>query len=81
MELLQTLRKIRACESEVAAQLLLEAYVAQEVAAERERCANSVRKAGVKASQLGKEQAVDVAWEILTEIECAEAIRPQRERT
>ena len=35
MELLQTLRRIRACEGEAAAQLLLEAYVAQEVAAER----------------------------------------------
>ena len=35
MELLQTLRRIRACEGDVAAQLLLEAYVAQEVAAER----------------------------------------------
>lgn len=37
MKLLQTLRKIKACEGDVAAQLLLEAYVAQEVAAERER--------------------------------------------
>jgi len=37
VELLQTLRKIRACEGEVAAQLLLEAYVTQVVAAERER--------------------------------------------
>jgi len=36
MELLQTLRKIRACEGEAAAQLLLEAYVMQEVAKERE---------------------------------------------
>ena len=39
MELLQTLRKIRLCEDDSAAQLLLEAYVMQEVAAERERCA------------------------------------------
>lgn len=39
MELMQTLRKIRACEGDAAAQLLLEAFVAQEVAAERERCA------------------------------------------
>lgn len=39
MELLQTLRKIRACEGDAAAQLLLEAFVAQEVASERERCA------------------------------------------
>lgn len=37
MELLQTLRKIRACEGEAAAQLLLEAYAAQEVSVERER--------------------------------------------
>lgn len=35
--MLQTLRKIRACEGEAAAQLLLEMLVAQEVAAERER--------------------------------------------
>ena len=39
MELLQTLRKIRLCDGDAAAQLLLEAYVMQEVAAERERCA------------------------------------------
>ena len=39
MELLQTLRKILLCEDDSAAQLLLEAYVAQEVAAERDRCA------------------------------------------
>ena len=39
MELLQTLRKIRLCEDDAAAQLLLEAYVMQEVAAERDRCA------------------------------------------
>ena len=39
MELLQTLRKIRACAGDAAAQLLLEKYVAQEVEAERERCA------------------------------------------
>ena len=38
MELLQTLRKILLCEDEADAQLLLEAYVMQEVAAERERC-------------------------------------------
>jgi hypothetical protein len=37
MELLQTLRKIRACEGDAAAQLLLEAYVGQEVAYEREQ--------------------------------------------
>ena len=35
MQLLSTLRRIRACEGEVAAQLVLEAYVAQELAAER----------------------------------------------
>ena len=40
MELLQTLRKIRACKGEAAAQLLLEAYVMQEAAKEREACAN-----------------------------------------
>lgn len=39
MELLQTLRCIRACEGEAAAQLVLEAYVAQEVATEREKAA------------------------------------------
>jgi hypothetical protein len=38
MELLQTLRKIRACEGEAAAQLLLEAYVMQEVAKKMEAC-------------------------------------------
>ena len=38
MELLQTLRKIRSCEGDAAAQLLLEAYVMQEVAAKREQC-------------------------------------------
>lgn len=37
MELLQTLRKIRACEGDAAAQLLLEAYAAQQAAAEREK--------------------------------------------
>ncbi len=41
MELLPTLRKIRACESEVTAQLLLEAYVAQEVAIEVARVAEA----------------------------------------
>ncbi len=41
MELLQTLRKIRACEGEAAAQLLLEAYVMQEVAKEMEACAKA----------------------------------------
>lgn len=35
--LMQTVRRIRACEGEAAAQLVLEAFVAQEVAAERER--------------------------------------------
>ena len=39
MELLHTLRCIRACENEAAAQLVLEAYVAQEVATEREKAA------------------------------------------
>jgi anthranilate phosphoribosyltransferase len=39
MELLQTLRRIRACEGDAAAQLLLEAYVMQEAALEREACA------------------------------------------
>lgn len=36
MELIQTLRKIRACEGEVAAQLLLEAYVERQLAEVRE---------------------------------------------
>jgi hypothetical protein len=36
MELIKTLRKIRACEGEAAAQLLLEAYVAQQLAEVRE---------------------------------------------
>lgn len=46
MELLQTLRRIRACEGDVAAQLLLEAYVAQEVAT---KCAD-LRKAAEYAA-------------------------------
>ena len=39
MELIATLRRIRACEGEVAAQLLLECLIAQHVSAEKERCA------------------------------------------
>lgn len=37
MELLSTLRRIRACEGEVAAQLLLEGFVAERVAEERRK--------------------------------------------
>ena len=39
MELIATTRRIRACEGEAAAQLLLEYLIAENVAAVRERCA------------------------------------------
>ncbi len=39
IELISTLRRIRACENEVAAQLVLEYFIAEKIAAERERCA------------------------------------------
>lgn len=39
MELIAALRKIRACEGETAAQLVLEYAIAEAVAAEREACA------------------------------------------
>ena len=44
MRLFNTLRRIRACESEAAAQLLLEKYVEQEVLDEREACAKIAEK-------------------------------------
>lgn len=39
MELIAALRKIRACEGEAAAQIVLEAVIAQAIATEREACA------------------------------------------
>ena len=39
MELLKTLRKIRECESDTTAQLLLEQIIKEHVVAEREACA------------------------------------------
>ena len=38
MELIATMRRIRACEGEAAAQLVLESLIAQHAAAERARC-------------------------------------------
>lgn len=45
MGLLQTLRKIRACEGEAAAQLLLEKIIHERVAEELEACAASCEDA------------------------------------
>jgi hypothetical protein len=54
MELIQTLRKIRACEGDAAAQLLFEAYIEQEVAYEREQweyCAKMLLQSMVGGEQ------------------------------
>jgi hypothetical protein len=64
MELLQTLRRIRACEGDAAAQLLLEAYVIQEVAAERARIFGHIRGA-MGHADAGYD---DVAWRLLASL-------------
>ena len=60
MELIVALRKIRACEGETAAQLVLEYAIAEAVAAEREACAKvcdwerSTPERGTVARYLGE---------------------------
>jgi hypothetical protein len=65
MELMQTLRKIRACEGDAAAQLLLEAYVAQKVAAESERWARIVCDALDLYDRMETQAAMDMMAELV----------------
>ena len=63
MQLLSTLRRIRACEGEVAAQQVLEAYVAQELATDRARV-DAASRLGAFLRRTNSIEPQETGWQI-----------------